>query len=105
MNNDQLRKRLAPNDNGYSRCLVCSGFWHTGSDPYHKADCPVPTLVTEVMCGSLGQEHARAVRSRANDGCGKPIPIADAYRCTDCTRWYHRRCLASVHFNRALVEW
>jgi len=34
------------NDNGYSRCRVCEGWWHTGDRVRHASDCPVLTAAT-----------------------------------------------------------
>jgi hypothetical protein len=57
-----------------------------------------------VLCGGISLTDQSITWARANDGCGNLLRLEDAYRCVDCTRWYHRRCMAANHFNRALVE-
>ncbi len=50
----------------------------------------------KVMCGcALGVE--KRGYALTNGGCGERLNMIDAYRCTGCSRWFHRGCLISKH--------
>lgn len=35
----EMAAALTPNDNGYTTCHACRGFWHTGDTPKHREQC------------------------------------------------------------------
>jgi hypothetical protein len=43
----KLAKIITPNDKGYSRCLACTGLWHTGNASEHFPRCPVLVVLAE----------------------------------------------------------
>lgn len=57
----------------------------------------------EVLCGSLVLDGPYEWTVGTN-GCGRPMLLDQAYRCGDCKRWYHRRCLMVNHFGRTWIS-
>lgn len=45
------------------------------------------------ICGAIREMNGKLFIG----GCGKEVKIKDAYRCTDCTAPFHRKC-AKKHF-------
>lgn len=73
--------------------------WLTNEAKHHKVG-------TGVMCGvgSLMPLQWSVEWAKSHDGCGEVLPLGEAYRCLDCSRYYHKKCMAANHFNRQIME-
>lgn len=46
-------------------------------------------------CGEVGGNVSLLMKG----GCGKPVDLEDAYRCTGCGKWFHLDCIFN-HFEQ-----
>lgn len=56
-----------------------------------------------VVCGGADLSATESW-ARANDGCGRRVGLRSAFRCVDCTCWYHRACAARHFGQRAFTD-
>lgn len=96
--------RLTPTANGESVQVVDMQTWEDRVAALAAAtSTAAPEQGDPVMCGTLNQASASTEWAKANDGCGEMLDRRESYRCTDCSRWYHRDCIVLVHFGRTVA--
>lgn len=54
--------------------------------------------IVAVWCGEHPDFSAETV-----GGCGQEMEIYDAYRCVDCSLWFHRDCIKK-HWDKVLTQ-